>query len=113
MAIGKERVCPQTVGHEEDDPARWGDVSGRVSDVDGDDGGLEVDVEHREEEYEVHEDGENDRDCVFKHVSHGNTASWCAVSEKDYKYVRNNKMGCQELMIFELHEYSLSKTNRW
>ena len=44
---------------------------------------------------------------LFKHVSHGNTASWCAVSEKDYKYVRNNKMAdgeddatYQPLLIF-------------
>lgn len=92
MAIGKESVCPQTVGDEEDNPARWGDVSWRVSVVDADDGGLEVDVEYREKKYEVHEDGEDDRDCVFPHVVHGGlTTSRIAVSKKII-FIRNHKI---------------------
>ena len=86
VAIRKESVCPQPVCDEEDNPAGWGGVRGRVSVVDSDHRGLEVDVKHGEQKDEVHDHREDNRDCILKHIFQRFISSWIGVSEKDYKY---------------------------
>ena len=85
MAIGKECICPQTVCDEEDNPTGWGGVGGRVCVVDFDHGGLEVDVKHGEQKDDVHQHGEDNGNCILKHIFQRFISSRIGVSEKDYR----------------------------